>query len=150
MKKRENYNEELSENMTEKQIPKVGVGILITKNNRVLMGLRKGSHGEGTWSPSGGHLEFGESIEECARREVKEETNLEIDEVRIIGFTNDVFESEGKHYITIFTTAHTIGDPELMEPNKCEKWEWFDWDNLPENIFLPVQHAKEQGLDPRK
>ena len=65
------------------------------------MGKRKGSHGEGTWSVPGGHLEFGETIENCAKREVYEETGLVITDVTVAGITNDIFSEEETHYITI-------------------------------------------------
>lgn len=47
----------------DKKIPRVGIGVFIFKNNKFLMGCRKGAHGEGTWSIPGGHLEFGESMD---------------------------------------------------------------------------------------
>jgi 8-oxo-dGTP diphosphatase len=55
------------------QDPKVGVAILITEDDRVLLMKRKGIHGTGTWSTPGGHLDFGDTPEQCAARETKEE-----------------------------------------------------------------------------
>ena len=54
--------------------PQVGVGVLITKDDLVLLMKRQNSHGDGTWAPPGGHLEYGETPEECAMRETQEET----------------------------------------------------------------------------
>ncbi len=62
----------------EKPIAKVGVGVLINKDGKILLIKRRGSHGEGTWAPPGGHIDFGERVIDCAEREVKEETGLEI------------------------------------------------------------------------
>ena len=82
--------------------PKVGVGVIIIKGNKVLLGKRKNSHGEGSWCFPGGHLEFNESLENCAKREVLEETGVKIKNIRFETITNDIFKDEGKHYITIF------------------------------------------------
>lgn len=94
-------------------------------------------------------MEFGETPEECTEREVKEETGIKIGNVRGGSFTNDVFDKEGKHYITLFMIAeHLEGEAELKEPDKCEEWEWFDWDVLPEPKFIPLMNLLEQGFRP--
>jgi 8-oxo-dGTP diphosphatase len=54
--------------------PKVGVAVIVVKDTRILLGKRVNSHGSGTWQFPGGHLEFGEPIEDCAKRELFEET----------------------------------------------------------------------------
>lgn len=129
--------------------PRIGVGVIVLRNNRVLLGKRKGAHGSGTWSFPGGHLEGGETIDACARREVTEETGVTIRNIRHVAFTNDVFATEGKHYVTLYVAAdHESGTPRVAEPEKCERWEWFSWDTLPKPLFLPVQNLFAQGFDP--
>jgi 8-oxo-dGTP diphosphatase len=126
----------------------VGMGVIVFRDGRVLLGRRKSSHGTGTWHMPGGHLEFGESLEGCARREVLEETGLNIKNPRFAAVTNDMFE-EGKHYITLFMLSEwESGEPMVMEPEKAESWEWFSWDNLPEPLFLPMQNLLKQGFRP--
>lgn len=125
--------------------PKVGVGVIVIKNNKVLLGKRKSAHGEGTWSFPGGHLEFQESWEDCARREVEEETNLKIKNIRFGAVTNDFFEN--KHYVTILmVTDYDSGDLKTMEPDKCEQWDWFSWDRFPEPLFIPIKNLLKQGF----
>ncbi len=132
-----------------KNRPLIGVAVIIVKDQKVLLGKRINAHGAGTWAFPGGHLEFSESIEQCAGREVIEETGLQIKNVRFGTFTNDIFREEDKHYVTLFVTAeYESGSPELKEPDKCEKWEWFDWNVLPEPRFLPLKHLLEQEFNP--
>lgn len=131
--------------------PRVGVGMLIFKDNKVLLGKRMGAHGENTWSPPGGHLEMYEEPIECAIREVKEETDLDVTSGEEIGHTNDIFKDEGKHYLTVFTKAVEFsGEPKVMEPNKCLEWKWFSWDELPEPLFLPLVNFIKKGYHPEK
>jgi len=122
--------------------PRVGVAVLLmNENNQVLLGKRKNAHGSNTWAPPGGHLEFGETIEQCAARELMEETGLKVNQFEVGPYTNDVFTQEQKHYITLYLIAHTTNaKPELKEPDKCESWEWFDWNTLPEPLFLPLKN----------
>ncbi len=129
--------------------PKVGVGVVVMKDGKVLLGKRKNAHGEGSWCFPGGHLEFGESWEQCARREVLEETSLTIKNIRFGTVTNDIFEKEEKHYITLFMLSEPeAGEVQLMEPEKCERWEWFEWDNLPRPLFVPIENALRIGYNP--
>lgn len=130
--------------MTTENIIKVGVGLYLLNNKRqLLLGLRKSPHGNGTWCPPGGHLEYGESFAEAAIRETREETGLDIklQDVKVCGVTNDFFQESGKHYVTIHLRADTYtGEPILCEPEKCAEWQWFDLQSLPENIFLPASN----------
>jgi 8-oxo-dGTP diphosphatase len=129
--------------------PKVGVGVIVVKDGKVLLGKRKNAHGEGAWSFPGGHLEFKETWEACARREVMEETNLQIKNLRFGTATNDIFEKEKKHYVTlIMLSDYESGDLKVLEPDKCESWEWFSWDNLPQPFFIPIQHLIKEGYNP--
>lgn len=102
--------------------PKVGIAAIVVKGDKVLMGKRCGTHGAGTWSFPGGHLEFGESWEDCAKREVLEETGLEIRDAKFVATTNDLMPAERKHYVTLYTRAEYIeGEPEIKEPDRCER-----------------------------
>lgn len=132
-----------------KNRPGVGIGVCVIKDGRVLLGKRKSAHGEGAWCFPGGHLEFKESWEDCARREVLEETGLSIKNIRFATATNDIFPVEGKHYITIFVVAdYNSGEAKVMEPEKLEVWEWFRWDNLPQPLFVPIQNLQKKGFSP--
>lgn len=134
-----------------KNRPKVGVGVIIIKNNKILLGKRKNAHGEGTWSCPGGHLEFNESWKDCAARETMEEAGITIRNIRFGTATNDIFQAEEKHYITIFMIAeYNSGEVQIMEPDKCEKWEWFEWDKLPRHLFIPIQNLQKRNYNPLK
>ena len=126
------------------KIIKIGVGLYILNGqNQLLLGLRKSAHGNGTWCPPGGHLEFGESFEQAACREAEEETGLKISKKNVFvrGVTNDFFEETNKHYVTVHLVTHIFeGTPKVCEIEKCAEWRWFSLDNLPENLFLPVIH----------
>ncbi len=131
--------------------PKVGVGVIVLKDGKVLFQKRKGAHGEGTWSFPGGHLEFNESWEECAKRETMEEFGVSIKNVRFAGLTNDIHTSEGKHYITIFMLSELdSGEPRIMEPHRTVEIGWKDWNDMPRPLFLPITRLLEQGYSPLK
>lgn len=128
--------------------PKVGVAIIVIKDSRVLLGKRTGSHGSGTWQFPGGHLEYGERVEDCAKRELFEETGLTIRHLRSGPYTNDFFKAEQKHYITLFVIAdYDSGVLTVKEPKKCEKWAWFNWSQLPEPKFLPIRNLIKQNFN---
>jgi len=115
-------------------VPHVGIGaFVLNSKNEFLFGKRKGSHGQGTWALPGGHLELHESFEECAKREVLEETGLHIIDVQYLTSTNSPRIDGTKHYVTIFMVSRLVNEesqPELLEPDKCEGWEWISWNEM--------------------
>ncbi|CAM9183214.1 unnamed protein product, partial [Ectocarpus fasciculatus] len=125
-------------------VVRVGVASLITSATQpgcVLIGQRKSSHGFNKYAFPGGHLEIGESWAECALRETKEETNLDVAEAKCLLVTNDIAMGgdPGKHYITII--MHSVMDPasaplENCEPDKCAGWEWVSWAELQEKVSV--------------
>ena len=128
---------------------RVGVGVLIVRGGAVLLGVRRGSPGAGPWAPPGGHLEFGESVEACARREAAEETGLALGRVTAGPYTVDAFPDEGKHYVTLFAVADGAeGEPRAMEPEKTAAWEWHDWRALPAPLFAPLASLVARGFAP--
>lgn len=129
--------------------PQLGVGVLVLQDTLVLLGRRIGSHGAGHWSAPGGRLEFGESIEACAARELREETGLQARVIELGPYTNDVFVHEQLHFVTVFVVARGIvGTPRNLEPQKCEGWAWFPWDAWPAPLFQPLQSLRAIGWRP--
>lgn len=129
--------------------PKVGLGVIVKKDNKVIVLQRQGAHGAFTWSVPGGHLEPGEDIIEGARREVLEEVNVTIKNAKVIGFTNDVSHEEKKHYITIWVESeYDQGEIINNEPEKAVSVNLVDWDEFPEPSFLPTRILKTGGAHP--
>jgi 8-oxo-dGTP diphosphatase len=123
---------------------KVGVStFLLNDQNQILVGKRlNASSGTGCWGLPGGGMHAGETPLETAVREVKEETGIvvKIPEVmRFMNFTNDVFlETSGEHWITLYFLCRQNnyeGEPQIVEPNKCEEWRWVDIDDIPQPVF---------------
>ena len=120
--------------------PRIGVGIIITRGDEVLLVRRTGAHGSGTWSTPGGHLDWGERPEQCAAREALEETGVELHHVRFRGLTNDVFPS-GPHYVTIWMEGEYLrGEPTAKALDEVSSVGWFRWDSLPRPLFLPLEN----------
>src|ERR1044072_5406670 len=136
--------------MNEK-FPRVGLGILIfNEKGKIFFIHRISKHANGTWAPPGGYLEFGETFEEGAKREVKEEFDLDLDveDLKVIGVTNNVYKEEGKQIVGILLRAGKFkGEPKLMEPDKHSEFGWFDLANLPEPIMPPMRQYIDSDTD---
>ena len=124
-------------------IIKVGIGVMIVNDNQVLLGHRVndgidtgGIYEPDSWCLPGGKQEFSETIFEGAAREVKEETNLDISEMMVLGAMDDM--QPHKHFVTIHVVAKSFeGTLKVMEPDKQDEWRWFPLNNLPEFIYSP-------------
>lgn len=120
----------------------------------VLISQRLSSLGRGTFQLPGGHLEYGESFEECARRELKEETNLDCSQspLKLVLVTDSLFAADDggpRHYITLLMRAEIDDDSSLqwMEPDKNTEWKWVRWTDLKDkNLFAPLRKAVDNPL----
>ncbi|KAK5446603.1 hypothetical protein LTS15_009535 [Exophiala xenobiotica] len=121
-------------------VPRIGVAVFIVHPSptpsdpsgwKLLLGQRLGSHGSGTWALPGGHLEMGEEFEDCAAREILEETGLVVEKVAFLTATNDVLHQRdsGKHYVTIWMSARVAPDANVVA------------------LAQPEESARETGSD---
>ncbi|KAJ4287888.1 hypothetical protein N0V88_007508 [Collariella sp. IMI 366227] len=140
-------------------VVRVGVAAVIPDaDGRVIVGIRKGSHGHGHLQFPGGHLDVGEDYFACAVRETLEETGLAVRAEKFLALTNDVF-GPAKHYITIFVLCRRVDEtqqPKVMEPEKCESWTWKSWADVraavagqdgETKVFLPVVNVLKDHPD---
>lgn len=133
-------------------IIKVGMGAMIFDGNKILLGHRSKNRQDtggfvesDTWTLPGGKQEYNETILDGIKREVKEETNLDIDDLEIFNVTDDI--QPDRHFITIQIIASSYsGELRIMEPTKEDDWKWFDIDHLPDNIYTPSKKFIELYL----
>lgn len=127
-----------------KSITGVGVSVIVKKDGKILLGQRKGIDGAGQWGVPGGHLEFGETLQECAHRELREETNLKVETLLLFNVIDQAHRSDGRHYLQIsFIGEGVSGNLENKEPDRCAGLEWFELNDLPELFFA---HKKQIEL----
>lgn len=120
------------------EVVKVGVGILILKDGKVLWSKRKGSFGAGLWGGVGGHVEHGETLEHAILRELAEECGIKVKNLRVL-CVSDFLTHSPKHYVDVgFTAEWESGEPQILEPEKCDGWEWRDLNDIPDRIFAPM------------
>jgi mutator protein MutT len=134
--------------------PGVGFGVILLSNGKILLGRRtedrsKGTSelkGEGTWTLPGGKLNFGESFEEGAKREVLEETGIAAGKLEVISLTNDMI--PGKHFVTVGLICKEFeGEPAVMEPEEITEWKWFPLQELPKPLFFPSEKLIKNYID---
>jgi 8-oxo-dGTP diphosphatase len=122
------------------------------RGDEALFILRRGPHRKGCWGLVGGHLEHGESPQDAAARECLEEVGVDLHPELIVPgpFTNDVFEAEGRHSVTLWLSAELPAGQvtQNREPHKAERVAWFRLDALPRPLFLPVVNFLRQPVRP--
>lgn len=133
----------------EKDKVKVAVSVLIMHENRILLEKRQHAHASGTWGPPTGHIDFGETPEQTAVRETREETGLTISNVSFRAITNDVFTDEHDHYVTIWMQAeHFSGEAKVAAPSEESEVGWYALDALPEPLYLPLANLLKGNTYP--
>ncbi|MFZ5391164.1 MAG: NUDIX domain-containing protein [Patescibacteria group bacterium] len=121
------------------QNPKATAGVVIVKNGRVLLGKKASGPKKGQWNIPGGFLEAGEHPLQGAKREVKEETGLNIRIVKLL----DIFKSRyytGDHCVNIFYLAEIIsGTPKAGDD--LGELKWFEPNKLPKKMAFKDNEA---------
>lgn len=134
---------------------RVSVSVLVYKNNQLLLERRQYTHGANTWGPPTGHMDFGETPEQTATRETREETGVTIDNITFLTLTNDVFQGDNYHIITVWMEAtYQAGEAKVLAKDEEDSVGWFTWDNLPTPLYLPFANLLDgntypSGMHPR-
>ncbi len=137
----------------EKKRVGAGFGVILEKDGKILMGLRhpdpdkadSAFRSSGEWCLPGGKLEWGESFEDGAVREVKEETDIDIKNPQVISVHN--CKNEHAHFMTVGLITHEWqGEAKVTEPDEIVDWQWFGLKQLPEKIYFPSQEVIENYL----
>ncbi len=124
--------------------PQVGVGVIIANQDEKILLAKRMTMGKDLYGLPGGHLEFGESFEECASRELEEETGLIIpkESLKYVGLVNAVHVQHNYHYLDIYIYGSCPLDqsPINMEPEKQSDWIWVSWNELKDfPLFYPLE-----------
>jgi 8-oxo-dGTP diphosphatase len=127
-----------------------GVGVVIRKNGRIAAAPRNGSIGAGEWGAPGGKLDPGESVFVAARRETREETGIEITNIKFLGVTLDTFQTpKGPKFYFSFQLSADWQSGELItreEEKTRAPWRWLHWDEIPQPHFLSLKKLREFGM----
>lgn len=101
----------------------------------------------GFWSIPGGGVDYGEKVEDAIVREMKEELNIDIEVQKLLVVANDIIPEENQHWVSPQYICKIVGgELKNMEPEKCEGFDWFDLENLPEKLT----NTTLQGLEALK
>lgn len=85
---------------------------------------------------AGWHLEYGETLVECAKRELMEELGIEACGFILVAVNENI--DERAHYLHhSFTIEDYTDEIQNKEPQFCYEWQFFAFDNLPKNLFKP-------------
>lgn len=124
--------------------------MILLRNNEILLGKRHEDpqkadsifYGSGKWTLPGGKLNFQETFEDGAYREVLEETGIKInkDSLKHISTTNNIVENA--HFITLgFLCEKFEGEAQVMEPDEITHWQWFGLNGLPVQLYFPTEQV---------
>lgn len=116
----------------------VGVGAIIVDSQGRLFLARRGPQAKnerGLWEFPGGSVEWGETLAEALRREMREEYGIEIVVGELLDVVDHILEDEGQHWVSpTYLCSLAAGEPVIREPGKCTEIGWFHPDRAPHDL----------------
>ena len=125
--------------------PVVGVGAVVLDEDRVLLVRRGQEPQKGLWSIPGGGLELGETLEEGARREAREETGLDVRILRFLGTFERILRDDAGEVEFHYVLADYLCEPaggDLRAGDDADRAEWFRRDEIDD---LPTTPSAGEG-----
>jgi len=129
-----------------KERPSVGVATVVMKEGKILLG--KDTHKGDVYGIPGGHWESGETLKECAMREVEEESGVICNDIRLISVYDFYRADKEKSYVTIGMKADYVSGQlsDLIAEGRLE-WNWYTPEEaLKLNLFTPDKILIERYL----
>jgi len=129
----------------------VGGGALIFNKKKEILLMKRGGkvyNNSGWWSKPGGKIEYGETASKMVKREIKEETNINIDVWGYLPHTDHMIKKEKQHWVSInFIATYKSGKLKNMEPHKCDELGWFPLNKLPKKVNQTTRESIKNYLD---
>ena len=131
--------------------PRVGAAVLVEHDGKFLLGKRNKKNAYGTWVIPGGGVDFGETIEDAAVREIKEETNLDVEILKLICH-KEIINVPGEYHGVVFFHLATPKHTNLVANEDLSEAGFFSIEEIKTMNILPsVKHVlQEAGFWPDK
>ncbi len=134
-----------------KDVIGVGVGALIFNDQNQFLMMKRGQKAKnevGKWEIPGGSVEFGETFEQALKREIKEETGVDIKVIELLELCDHFLPEEHQHWVSpTYICEITEGKPQIMEPEKCDDMGWF---TIEEAEKLPLSIITQKDIEALK
>lgn len=125
----------------------VGAGALIfNEEGKLLLSLRgpEAKNEKGLWEIPGGAIEFGETLAQGLKREIKEELDIEVEIIEMLQVCDHILPQEHQHWVSPTYICKIVkGEPKIMEPEKCDRIDWF---TLEEAEKLPLSLVTKEDI----
>lgn len=133
-----------------KGVDYIGVGVgaaIFNKEGKLLITLRskEAKNERGKWEIPGGGVEFGETFVQAIKREVKEELDIDITILELLGICDHIIPQEKQHWVSpTYICTISKGEPKILEPHKCAAIEWF---TIEETEKLPLSIVTQYDIE---
>ncbi len=122
--------------------PRVGCGVAILREGRLLLVQRRGAPEAGSWSFPGGKVDPFEPTETAAARETAEELGIAVGPLALLCVVDLIDREADTHWVSpVYRADRFTGEPRIVEPHKHEALGWFALDALPAPLSKAVEVA---------